>query len=272
MLPLRDWPLAERQSLTGLFTDIDDTLTHNGSIVPSALQALHDLRHAGVRVIAITGRAVGWCQQHVSGAPQPAWPVDAIVAENGALAWVCKDGTAPVKHYQQDATERAAHQIRMRAVTARVLREVPEARTTGDADTRETDLTFDHAEHCAPEAQRTARILDILHAEGMHTSVSSIHIHGCFAHFDKWLGAQWITQLLYGERLERNLAHWAFIGDSGNDQAMFAHVPASVGVANIRQHAPGMQQLPRYITQATHGHGFAEMARAVLHARNGHAS
>ena len=40
MLPLRDWPLAERQSLTGLFTDIDDTLTHNGSIVPSALQAL----------------------------------------------------------------------------------------------------------------------------------------------------------------------------------------------------------------------------------------
>ena len=90
MLPLSTWPAPERRGLAGLFTDIDDTLTCEGVIAPAALQALHDLRGAGLHVIAITGRAIGWCHQHIAGERAAPWPVDAIVAENGALAWVCR--------------------------------------------------------------------------------------------------------------------------------------------------------------------------------------
>jgi len=56
MLDLADWPAAERRRIAGVFTDIDDTLTTEGSITADALQALHDLRAAGLHVIPITGR------------------------------------------------------------------------------------------------------------------------------------------------------------------------------------------------------------------------
>ena len=79
--PLAQWPAAARSALVGVFTDIDDTLTHEGAITPDALQALGDLKAAGLSVVAITGRPVGWSLPFVN-----TWPIDAIVAENGAVA------------------------------------------------------------------------------------------------------------------------------------------------------------------------------------------
>ena len=49
----------------GLFTDIDDTLTTNGAITADALQALADLKAAGLVVVAVTGRPVGWSEPFV---------------------------------------------------------------------------------------------------------------------------------------------------------------------------------------------------------------
>ena len=89
MEPLSDWPSADRRRIIGVFTDIDDTLTTHGAITPDALDALGALKAAGLHVIPITGRPVGWSETFVRGddalgiAP---WPVDAIVAENGAVA------------------------------------------------------------------------------------------------------------------------------------------------------------------------------------------
>jgi HAD superfamily hydrolase (TIGR01484 family) len=81
MRPFADFPADTRQGLTGIFTDIDDTLTTEGAITPDALQALGELKAAGLKVVAITGRPVGWSLPFATD-----WPVDAIVAENGAVA------------------------------------------------------------------------------------------------------------------------------------------------------------------------------------------
>ena len=54
MLPLLSWPVSSRRAITGVFTDIDDTLTTHGAITPDALQALTDLKAADLTVIAIT--------------------------------------------------------------------------------------------------------------------------------------------------------------------------------------------------------------------------
>ena len=69
-----------------MLTDIDDTLTTEGAITPDALQALADLRDAGLPVIAVTGRPVGWSVPFAL-----AWPLRAIVAENGAAALIPGD-------------------------------------------------------------------------------------------------------------------------------------------------------------------------------------
>jgi HAD superfamily hydrolase (TIGR01484 family) len=281
MLPLADWPAAERRAIVGVFTDIDDTLTTEGAITPDALQALADLKAAGLVVIPITGRPIGWCEPFMSGAAP--WPADAMVAENGGVAFVRAAATevpgqiglqppsnihtALSKLYQQDAATRASNQARMQKIATRVMFEVPGVFLTRDSVGRETDVAFDYNEFAHLPPETVQRVLSILQREGMQTTVSSIHIHGCFGHFDKWMGANWIVRELFGRDLALELDRWVFVGDSGNDQAMFEHFTHSVGVANIRRFADKLTHLPRYIAPSERGAGFAEVVRAVLQGR-----
>jgi HAD superfamily hydrolase (TIGR01484 family) len=283
MLPLSSWPASERGQIVGVFTDIDDTLTTHGAITPDALQALADLKAAGLVVIPITGRPIGWCEPFMSGASGTAWPVDAMVAENGAVAFtpavqgdyldqICSQGPQTLrkqlsKLYQQDTATRADNQLRMRKIAARVMFEVPGVFLTRDSAGRETDIAFDYNEHAHLPPATVQRVLAVLQREGMQTTVSSIHIHGCFGDFDKWQGANWIVRELLGRDLEQEIDRWVFVGDSGNDQAMFEHFTHSVGVANIRHFADQLTHLPRYIAPSERGAGFAEVARAVLQGR-----
>jgi HAD superfamily hydrolase (TIGR01484 family) len=275
MLPLSAWPLQERRGLVGVFTDIDDTLTTHGSITPDALQALADLKAAGLIVIPITGRPIGWCAPFMAGTDAPAWPVDAMVAENGAVAFLHQIGLQPPsdmreplsKLYQQDAATLAANRVRMQQVADKVLRDVPGVQLTRDGGGRETDLAFDYNEFAHLTPTQVQQVLAVLQAAGMHTTVSSIHIHGCFGDFNKWMGACWIFRELFGRDLAQELDRWAFVGDSGNDQAMFQHFTHSVGVANVAQFADQMQHLPRYVTPSARGAGFAEVAAAILASR-----
>jgi hydroxymethylpyrimidine pyrophosphatase-like HAD family hydrolase len=62
-------------------------------------------------------------------------------------------------------------------------------------------------------------------------------------------------------------AQWLFVGDSSNDQALFAAVPLSVAVANIERFVPQLQVLPAYVTPSPRGRGFAEVADRVLAAQ-----
>ena len=127
--------------IVGVFTDIDDTLTTEGAITPDALQALADLKAAGLHVVPITGRPVGWSEPFAQQ-----WPVDAIVAENGSVALVHQNGQPLRKLYQQDAATRELHFARMQQVLERIEREVDGARRSRDSAGRETDIAIDHSE------------------------------------------------------------------------------------------------------------------------------
>lgn len=275
MQPLAQWPAAARARIAGVLTDIDDTLTTGGAITPDALQALADLKAAGLHVIAITGRPVGW------SAPFAArWPVDAIVAENGACALLPQDcgqnglkprqylGRPLSKIYQQGAAARAAQHARMQQVLADIEARVPGARRAADSAGRECDIAIDHSEFTQLPQERIDQAVAIMRAAGMNATVSSIHINGWFGPHNKLEGARWIVRELLGRDLDAELERWVYVGDSTNDQLMFAHCGNSVGVANIARFAAQLAHLPRYVTQAARGAGFAELARAVLDARN----
>lgn len=262
MQPLAAWPVAERAGLIGVFTDIDDTLTTEGAITPDALQALADLAAAGLHVIPITGRPVGWSEPFARD-----WPVDAIVAENGAVALVHEPPRGLHKLYTQDTATRERNYQRMQQVAARIVREVPGASLAQDSPGRETDIAIDHSEFTHLPQDRIDRVVALMREEGMTATVSSIHINGWFGQHDKLAGARWIVRELLQRDLEAELHRWAYVGDSTNDVRMFEHFAHSVGVANIRRFEAQLAHKPRYVTQGERGAGFAEVARAVLAAR-----
>ena len=275
MKPLAEWPIEQRRNIIGVFTDIDDTLTTHGAITPDALQALVDLKNAGLHVIPITGRPVGWGESFAR-----TWPVDALVAENGGVAWMVKKNAANsnkigikpayllpkmlLKVYQNSALIRAENSVRMAKIANLVTSQIAGVEISQDSSGRETDLAFDYNEFANISPETVQQVVELLQSQGMHTTVSSIHIHGCFGHFDKWTGAQWIIRELFQRELADELEKWVFVGDSGNDQVMFQHFRHSFGVANLRRFEAQLMYLPRYITPSERGAGFAQVVQALL--------
>ena len=276
MKPLSFLPSRECAPICGILTDIDDTLTTDGAITPDALQALGALKASGLHVIPITGRPVGWSEPFAA-----TWPVDAIVAENGAVALqrsaeVFDQNSFLPNHskreqlskiYQQDAATRAANYANMQQVLAQIEREVPGARRATDSPGRETDIAIDHSEFTHLPQDAIDHAVRIMRDAGMNATVSSIHINGWFGAHNKLEGARWIVRELFGRNLDAEIDRWVYVGDSTNDQVMFEHFPHSVGVANIARFVPQLTHRPRFVTQGERGAGFAEVARAVLAAR-----
>ena len=274
LAPLADWSPAARTGLLGVMTDIDDTLTTDGAITADALQALHALQQAGLAVIALTGRPMGWSEPFAQS-----WPVDAIVAENGAVALVSssRNSLPPskvsdsqlLKIYRQSAATRAANFTRMQQVLTRIEREVPGAVHTTDSVGRETDIAIDHSELTHLSETQIAAVVALMRSEGMHATVSSIHINGWYGTHNKLEGARWIVQQLWGRTLDDEMRRWAYVGDSTNDQLMFQAFEHSIGVANVQRFVPQLIHLPRYVTQGERGAGFAEVAATILAAQGG---
>lgn len=279
MKPLSAWPIEQRRGIIGVLTDIDDTLTTDGAITPDAASALAQLKGAGLHVVAITGRPIGWCEPFARGDAERGtapWPLDAMVAENGAVAYTMNATrrhasssrvSALSKLYLQDEATRHANYQRLQRVAAQVLSAVPGTTLARDSAGRETDIAIDHSEFAHLSPSQINAVLAIMRAAGLQATVSSIHINGWFGAHNKLEGARWIIRQLLGRELDAELDRWVYVGDSTNDQLMFQHFPHSVGVANIARFVPQLQHLPRYVTQGERGAGFAEVARAILSSR-----
>lgn len=257
--PWADAPEGALHNVHGVLTDIDDTLTTEGAITADALGALQRLRDAGICVIAITGRPMGWSEPFARD-----WPIDAIVAENGAVALFRDEHGALAIEYAQDETTRAVNARRLREVAARVLRDVPGSHLAQDSAGRVTDIAVDHSEFAQLSPEQIDQVVAVMRAEGMNATVSSIHVNGWFGVHTKLSGARWIVQRLLARDLEAERGHWVYVGDSTNDQLMFGHFALSVGVANLMAFAEQLGVWPAYLTEGARGAGFAEVAQRLL--------
>ena len=145
-----------------------------------------------------------------------------------------------------------------------MLRGVAGARLARDSAGRVTDIAIDHSEFAHLEPAAIQQAVSIMQAAGMNATVSSIHINGWFGDHDKLSGARWMLRRLFGRDLDAEIGRWLYVGDSTNDQLMFARLPLSVGVANLLRFADQLTVWPRYLAVAERGAGFAEVAGRLL--------
>lgn len=246
-----------------LLFDVDETFTTHGQLLAETYATLFDLQRAGITAIPVTGRPSGWGNVMLS-----TWPIKACVTENGGvISWKDSHHIAQqrVIHFEHRG---AGYIDKLRALGERIIAQHPSVRVSADQPYRLTDLAIDYNEqskHVAPETVEA--IAAMMHDAGYLTAVSSIHIHAYFPRNEKADGVYPLMQTAFGLNEEEVFARAAFIGDSPNDASLFADIPISVGVANVRDCLDKIAAPPAYVCERTCGAGFREFAQRLIAAK-----
>jgi HAD superfamily hydrolase (TIGR01484 family) len=266
MQPIARLTEAQARRVRYVLMDIDDTLTREGKLLSSSYAALWKLKEAGLVVIPVTGRPAGWCDLIARE-----WPVDGVVGENGALAfWEEPAGSGRLPVLMQafhPAAVRNDHPTLDR-IRKRALAEVSGLRVAKDQFARMFDLALDFAEEepILPLSD-AGRVKAIAEEEGAVAKVSSIHVNVWIGAYDKLSMAERFLADRFGWDARTELDRVVFVGDSPNDEPMFAHFPMACAVANIRRYASLVKKLPAFVAEAECGEGFAEIVDTLLDRR-----
>ncbi|BBK41758.1 haloacid dehalogenase [Allostella vacuolata] len=264
MKSLAAFPAVQRRAVRCVLTDIDDTLTTDGRLTASAYLAMERLSRAGIPVIPVTGRPAGWCDMVARQ-----WPVAAVVGENGAFFFRHDEANRQfVRRFWVEAERRRADQDRLWTIARTILAEVPGSGIASDQQYRAADIAIDWCEDVAPLGDAAVRrIVAIATAAGATARVSSIHVNIWFGDFSKLAMSRRCIAEVLGLDIDAEPDRFVFVGDSPNDQTMFAHFPNAVGVANVLHFRDQLTQPPAYVAPSRGGDGFAEVADALLTAR-----
>jgi hypothetical protein len=192
--------------------------------------------------------------------------VDGVVGENGAFYYrYDRVRRAMSRSYSLPPAELAAGRQRLSAIAERVLREVPGTGIAADQPFRISDFAIDYREDvpALPPASVDA-IARILAAEGVTHKVSSIHVNFWIGGFDKLSCARRFLEDRSGAPFAAAAGQALFVGDSPNDEPLFAGFPHTVAVANIGGWLDRLAHLPEYVTAAEAAEGFVEAVRLIL--------
>jgi HAD superfamily hydrolase (TIGR01484 family) len=261
--PLSDFTPSQAAGVRYVLMDIDDTLTRHGKLLASSYNALWKLKTAGLKVVPVTGRPAGWCDCIARQ-----WPVDGVVGENGALAFweepggAAQPGRQILKAMYHPNAIKNDHPV-LKKVRERALAEVPGLRDAKDQFARLFDIALNFAEE-EPVLPFSAaeKVKEIAIAEGAVAKISSIHVNVWMGDYDKLSMAGRFLRDRFG--WQGALEEVVFVGDSPNDEPMFARFPLSCAVANIRDFLHLIKNQPTFVASKEGGEGFAEITDALL--------
>jgi HAD superfamily hydrolase (TIGR01484 family) len=248
---------ADLRSIKAICFDIDDTFSSHGKITDLAYSSLWSLKRAGFILVPITGRPAGWCD-HIARF----WPVDAVVGENGAFVFYLSNQKLKRLNTPLGKLSPPQAKAKLADLKIEILKKFKGVRFASDQSYREFDLAIDICEDVSPWSEsKIKNLLRLCRARGAIAKLSSIHVNTWFGSYDKRKGFEQFELQL---KSKLKLSEWLFIGDSPNDEPLFAHFPMSVGVANLKPYLNQLQSPPTYLTNKESGEGFAEMARRLL--------
>lgn len=263
-MKLTDFTSSDLTSIRYLLTDVDDTLTTDGRLLPETLAALYRLEDAGIDVIPVTGGCAGWCDQMIR-----LWPVPAVIGENGAF-YFDRAPTGKVEYHSWETPEtRLANRQRLLCIAEDAMACVPALQLAKDQPYRLTDVALDHGQDVrGVSAEDIDRALATFREAGANARASSIHINAWFGDYSKQAMTQRLLQQKYELTKPSIQQHVAFVGDSPNDETMFAYLTHTFGVANIGRWLDRMTHHPRYLLAQRGGLGFTELASLLLRAQS----
>ncbi len=264
MKPITDLPTTDARAISFVLTDIDDTLTRDGYLGPKAYAALWSLHEAGLKVVPVTGRPAGWCDLIVRE-----WPVDAVIGENGAFVYYRDPSGGRVETFTHPSVATGDIHSKLEEIRAAVLSEVPGTRVARDQFARLYDLAIDFREDPPFLSLEEAEMIKaVCERFGAQAKISSIHVNTWFGEYDKVEMAQLFLSHRWGLSEADQTEQVLFCGDSPNDEPMFTRFPHACAVANIREYEHLLTHPPTYVSEKSHGEGFAEIASVVLEKSN----
>ena len=275
MRPVSEMTSAEACGIKYILMDIDDTLTSGGKLPAISYSALWKLYEAGLKVIPVTGRPAGWCDLIARE-----WPVHGVIGENGALAfWEEKDvsgtGLPVLETMFNPSAVRNDHPV-LNRIKERAFAEFPQLRTAKDQFARLFDIALDFAEEEPVLPLSVAeRVRLIAEEEGAQAKISSIHVNIWMGRYDKLsMAEQFILHRfcrngdpVCNAKNEVDSREVIFVGDSPNDEPMFARFPLACAVANVKRYASLIANMPAFVASKECGEGFAEIAEILLSKR-----
>ncbi|MDR2897287.1 MAG: HAD-IIB family hydrolase [Spirochaetaceae bacterium] len=263
MTPISEISEETASSIRWVLTDIDDTLTKDGKLLPEAYAALWDLKKAGLPVLAVTGRAAAWgCLLSHE------WPVAGVITENGAVAYYMTEEQRIESTVFPGAQPNTS--LPLRRAAERILAELPRAREAQDNFLRLYDFAIDYGEAVNPplSIDDISRIVEIFKEEGCSAQPSSIHVNAWLGDFNKREASLLFLSRFMGYDDAQNREQVLYVGDALNDEPMFSWFPNSCAVANIERWLRDIKRLPAWVSKESYGTGFAEIIGTVLSKRN----
>ncbi len=260
MKPLDELSPKTARRADFVLCDLDDTLTHEGKLPAASYAALERLQRRGKKVIVVTGRPAGWCDLIARF-----WPVEGVVGENGAFYFrYRRDKNLMVRRFLRSEAQRAKDRARLLGFFKRIAKARPHIRLASDQAFRISDIAIDICEDVTPLSKaEVAAIVAELAALGATVKVSSIHINAWIGEFNKLSMIEKFLKAEFALGAAAAKKRAIYVGDSPNDEPMFAFFPNAVGVANVAKFAADMKALPRYITRREGGYGFVELANLL---------
>jgi HAD superfamily hydrolase (TIGR01484 family) len=264
--PLSELTFKQAKQIKWLLTDVDDTLTWEGKLPAETLQALSKLNDAGVNIIPVTGACAGWCDQMAR-----LWPVHGVIGENGAF-WMQKNAKGFASREMTPITKMRQQQSELMSQLDVLLEGYPDVTYAYDQRFRFCDVAINLSQDRAPVAEKISEeLLDRVKqlkvdGQSVNAALSSIHLNVWVGDHSKRLTAE--KYLLENNGIDSIINNEiAYIGDSFNDESMFAWLPLTFGVKNILPVLPKLTAKPAYLTDKKGGYGFVELADIILQAK-----
>ena len=258
-------------SLYGVLTDVDGTLTLHGQLRASTYEALWSLHHIGLTIIPVTGRSAAWGHMMLHQ-----WPIDAVIAESGGLAMWRVNSSGDL--VTADQLDRQVFQFEIQyfgdisarkdlvSLAEQWMPHYPPLCWASDQSQRLVDIAIDWNEQVKAPRDVVKRFIEQCQKQGYRARASNVHINAWAGQFDKASSSLNLLKKLFDHDRQRAQSSWFFVGDAPNDESMFANFPHHVAVQGPEHFQGHVEQMPKRFSSAKASAGFEAWAQAIQRA------